>query len=107
VSRYRVRFAPAAQDDLNRLFDYLLERAETLEDLDRAQGVIGALEQAILGHLAVAPWSFRKAGDGGRSTRRELLVPAGAAGYVALYEIAGPHDVLVLAVRHQLEHDYH
>ncbi|NRF70986.1 type II toxin-antitoxin system RelE/ParE family toxin [Aquincola sp. S2] len=104
---FRVRFAPAAAEDLVRLFDYLLERAETIEDLDRAEGVIGALRQAIYAQLAVTPFSFRKAGDGSRSTRRELIVPSGSTGYVALYEITGPRDVLVLAVRHQLEQDYH
>ena len=104
---FRVRFAPAAQEDLVRLFDYLLERAETPEDLDRAQEVIEALRQAIFRQLAVTPFSFRKAGDGRRSTRRELIVPSGATGYVALYEIESPGAVLVLAVRHQLEQDYH
>jgi plasmid stabilization system protein ParE len=103
---FRVQFAAAADEDLVRLFQHLLERAETLEDLDRAEAVIGALRQAIFGQLALTPFSFRKAGDGKRSTRRELIVPAGATGYVALYEIAGPQDILVLAVRHQREDDY-
>jgi plasmid stabilization system protein ParE len=103
---YSVRFAPAAEDDLVRLFDFLLERAETIEDLDRAQEVIATLRQAMFGQLALSPFSFRKAGDGRSSTRRELLVPSGASGYVALYEIVSPSEVLVLAVRHQLEQDY-
>lgn len=104
---FRVRFAPAAERDLVRLFDHLLERAETVEDLDRAQQVIDVLRQAVDRQLAQTPFSFRKAGAGRRSTRRELIVPSGAVGYVALYEIAGPADIVVLALRHQLEQDYH
>lgn len=104
---FRVQFAPAAGEDLVRLFDHLLERVETLEDLEHAQEVIHTLRQAIAHQLALTPYSFRKAGDGRRSTRRELIVPTGATGYVALYEITGSRDVLVLAVRHQLEQDYH
>ena len=39
-------------------------------------------------------------------TRRELVITSGATGYVALYEIS-VGTVFVLAVRHQLEDDYH
>jgi hypothetical protein len=34
-------------------------------------------------------------------------MPAGASGYVALFEIAAPDSVVVIAVRHQREEDYH
>jgi len=34
---FDVRFSAAAEDDPERLFDFLLERAETAEDLDPAQ----------------------------------------------------------------------
>jgi hypothetical protein len=40
-------------------------------------------------------------------TRRELIIPFGATGYIALFEIASASIVLVLAVRHQREEDYH
>jgi plasmid stabilization system protein ParE len=102
-----VRITAAAEGDLARLFDFLLERAETPEDLSQAQQVLDSLRVAIASHLVASPWSYRKAGDGRRSTRRELVVPADAAGYVALYEIESPSSVVVLAVRHQLEDDYH
>jgi len=55
--------------------------------------------------LAATPYSFRKAGKS--PTRRELIIPFGATGYVALYEITGPSSVLVLAIRPQREEDYH
>jgi len=36
-----------------------------------------------------------------------LIIPFGATGYVALCEIASASTVVVLAVRHQREEDYH
>jgi len=56
-----------------------------------------------LAQLSRTPALFRRAG--GSPTRRELVIPFGAVGYVALYEIASSELVLVLAVRHQLEVD--
>jgi plasmid stabilization system protein ParE len=51
------------------------------------------------------PFVYRKAGDS--PFLRELLIPFRGAGYVALYEIEDAAHVTVLAVRHQLEDDYH
>ena len=104
---FTVKFAPSAGADMVRLFDHLLDHAETADDLERAQDVLQALHTAILSHLVTSPWSYRKADDGRSSTRREFIVPSGATGYVALYEIESPLSVVVLAVRHQLEDDYH
>ncbi len=104
---YEVRFTPAAEDDLLRLTDFLLIRAQDLDEVDRVDASIRTLRQAVEKQLSAVPWSFRKAGQGSRTTRRELVVPAGASGYVALYEIESTSRVLVLAVRHQLEQDYH
>ena len=102
---FDVRFSAAAHDDLARLFGFLLDRAETVEDLDLAQAAIEAVRSAAQNQLAATPYSFRKAGKG--PTRRELIIPFGANGYVALCEIAGPASVVVLAMRHQREEDYH
>ena len=89
---FTVKFAASAEADMVRLFDHLLDRAETAEDLARAQDVLEALHAAILSHLATSPWSYRKAGDGRSSTRRELIVPSGATGCVALYENREPAE---------------
>ena len=102
---FEVRFSASADDDLARLFDFLLDRAQTLEDLELAQAAIEALRSVALVQLAATPYSFRKAGKS--PTRRELIIPFGATGYVALYEIESPSSVVVLAVRHQREEDYH
>lgn len=102
--RFEVRFSVAAADELERLFDFLLERAQAVEDLDLTQSAIDAIRSAAENLLATTPYSFRKAGKS--PTRRELIVPFGGTGYVVLCEIEVSR-VLVLAVRHQREEDYH
>ena len=83
-----------------------LVRAEVVEDLDIADRALQAIDDA-LASLAKTPFLFRKA-TGTRSTlRRELVISHGASGYVLKYEIASPELVVVLAVRHQLEADFH
>ncbi len=102
---FEVRYAEAAWQALLRLFDVLLERARTAEHLEAAQTAIDAIREAVERSLSRAPFAYRKAGDG--PFHRDLLIPFGATGYVALYEIDGPASVEILAVRHQLEDDYH
>lgn len=99
-----VEFAPAARHDLLRLYEFLLDRAQCVEDLDLAERALAAIVAATDVHLSRTPLIYRKAAGG---LRRELLVPFGSTGYVVLYEIAGPANVVVLAVRHQREEDYH
>ena len=102
---FEVRFSAGADNDLARLFDFLLDLAHTLADLELAQAAVEALRSVALVQLAATPYSFRKAGTS--PTRRELIIPFGATtGYVALYEIESPSSVVVLAVRHQREADY-
>ena len=48
---------------------------------------------------------YRKAGDA--PFLRELIIPFGRTGYVALFEVEDAATVTILAVRHQLEDDYH
>jgi plasmid stabilization system protein ParE len=102
---FEVRFSPAARDDLVRLHDHLLARAESVEDLQFADRAINEIELSCKAQLARTPYLFRKAGSS--ATRRELVIPFGATGYVALYEIASASSLVVLAVRHQREEDYH
>lgn len=102
---FEVRYTPAARDDLLRLFDFLLERAQTEEDFDTAQEVIDAIKTAVQRHLSRSPFIYRKAGSS--PFLRELIIPYGSAGYVALYEIEDADTVNILAIRHQWEDDYH
>jgi len=100
-----VELAPTAEADLERLFEFLIDRSETTEDLDRAQAAIDAIRATVQHRLAITPFSFRKAAQ--NPTQRELIIPFGGSGYVALYEIVNASKVVVLAVRHQHEEDYH
>ncbi len=100
-----VELSPTAEADLERLFEFLLDRAETTQDLDRAQAAIDAVRAVAQQQLAMTPFSFRKAAKS--PAQRELIIPFGNSGYVALYEIVSASKVVVLAVRHQREEDYH
>ncbi|GAP39010.1 type II toxin-antitoxin system RelE/ParE family toxin [Piscinibacter sakaiensis] len=102
---FEVLVEPEAQADLLRLYGFLLERAEVVEDLDVAERAIQAIE-AALDALARTPFLFRKEEAARSPLRRELVIPFGASGYVVKYEIASPGLVVVLAVRHQHEGDY-
>jgi plasmid stabilization system protein ParE len=100
-----VELSITAEADLERLFDFMLDRAETTEDLERAQAAIEAIREAAQYRLAITPCSFRKAAQ--NPAQRELIIPFGGTGYVALYEIVSQSKVIVLAVRHQREQDYY
>ena len=102
---FEVRYTEAARDDLLRLFDFLLLRAETIEDFDAAQLAIDTIRTEVENHLSSAPFIFRKAGQS--PFVRELVIPFRGSGFVALYEIENDSAVNIIAVRHQLEDDYH
>lgn len=102
---YAVEFTQGAEDDLVRLYDYLLDRAETLEELDVAEVAVKVIRQAALSHLSTTPYSYRKVGA--RSTLRELIVPFGKTGYVLRFDIRSPELVLVIGTRHQREEDFY
>lgn len=52
---YAVEFAQGAEDDLVRLYDFQLDRAETLEELDVAEEAAKVIRQAALSHLSTTP----------------------------------------------------
>ncbi len=103
---FGVRLTREAEADLDRLFDFVLER-----ELERDGGDLSLAEQAVaairagLATLKTSPFTCRKAGQS--PFLRELIIPFGRSGYVALIEIESATEVVVVAVRHQLEDDYH
>ena len=105
IPGFEVRYTDSARDDLLRLFDFLLDSAQTAQDFDDAQLAVNAIQASVQGHLSRTPFIYRKAGAS--PFLRELVIPFRAGGYVALYEIEGGAVVNILAVRHQLEDDYH
>ena len=103
---FHVRLTHAAAEDLERLFDFVLER-----ELQRSDGDLQLAERALqaikngIATLRNSPFTCRKAGPS--PLLRELVIPFGRSGYVALFEIMDSTNVVVAAVRHQLEDDYH
>lgn len=102
MRRYRVRVTREARDDLLRLIDFFAARDEATP-----REAIAALEAAFT-TLSRLPYASRVA----RSPRpdptlRELVVPFSRTGYVVLFRVTDARTVSVLAVRHQLEEDYH
>lgn len=102
---FRIELTERARADLKRLFAFLLEREAQRDDgdpdlPDRAAAAI----TKSLGLLEWAPFTCRKAAES--PFLRELVIPFGSAGYVALFEIEDANRVWIVAVRHQLEDDY-
>lgn len=100
---FRVRFTREAEEDLIRLYEFILDRDVT--DWALAERALESIRHAI-SSLQHSPFSFRKASGQGSPFLRELVIPFGSAGYVALFEIEGSDVVTILAVRHQREDDY-
>ena len=96
---FNLRFTLEAKADLERLYSFLVEN-----DLLVAERALDTLGKAW-GLLEDFPFSCRKA-DGANPFLRELFIPFGGSGYVALFEIENDDTVTVLAVRHQREDDY-
>jgi plasmid stabilization system protein ParE len=96
---FRVRFTLEAKSDLERLYGFLAE-----QDLEAAERALDVIDRAWT-ILEEFPFSCRKAEDSNPFVR-EIVVPLGSAGYVALFEIENQQTVTVLAVRHQREDDY-
>jgi plasmid stabilization system protein ParE len=103
---FKVRLTRDAQADLDRLFDFLLERELSGDggDLCLPTQAIAALQSGIA-TLKTSPFTCRKAGQS--PFLRELVIPFGRDGFLALFEIEDGTSVAVLAVRHQLEDDFH
>ena len=103
---FRVRLTREAEADVERLFDFVLQR-----ELERDGGDLSLAEQAVaaipggFATLKTSPFTCRKAGQS--PFLRELIIPFGRSGYVALIEIESATEVVVVAVRHQREDDYY
>jgi len=94
----RWQLTTEAADDLERLTDFLLESAPEAA-LDTVSIVLDGLSIPAQHPLVGRPL------PGGQ---RELVISRGRTGYLALYRYDAQADVvLVLALRHQRESDYH
>ena len=96
---YRVRYTKAAREDLRQLFNFLPQK-----DIQAAHRARDAIVKAA-DFLQDFPFTCRKA-DEDNPLLRELIIPFGSTGYVALFEIEDQSTVTILAIRHQREDDY-
>ena len=103
---FHVSLTREAEADLERLFDFVLERelSRSGGDLDLAEKALHAIRAGIA-TLGASPFTCRKAAQ--RPFLRELVITFGRSGYVALFEIVDNTQVVVAAVRHQREEDFH
>ena len=103
---YTVEFSEAAVADLEQLLDFALQRELDSEtgDLDIPDRAIQAIKNGI-GILVLSPFACRKVGNS--PFVRELVIPFSRTGYVALFEIVDSNTVIIGAIRHQREDDYH
>ncbi|WP_193098807.1 MULTISPECIES: type II toxin-antitoxin system RelE/ParE family toxin [unclassified Burkholderia] len=100
---YTVRFTLEASDDLDRLYEFVVDRDDS--EVERAERALAAIASGIA-TLESSPFTCRKVHPS-MPFLRELIIPFGASGYVALFEIDDSQTVTILAVRHQRESDYH
>jgi plasmid stabilization system protein ParE len=94
----RVILSPGAFRDLQRLREFL--RPKSQEAAQRSARVIIKAIQV----LGLQPGIGRPAEDLGPNCR-ELPIDFGSSGYLALYRLKGD-EVIILAIRHQLEDEY-
>ncbi|AHF83013.1 plasmid stabilization protein [Rhizobium leguminosarum bv. trifolii WSM1689] len=97
---FELKYTPTFYEDLDRFADFLIER-----DPDLAERAINAMQKALM-MVEDFPLMARRA-SADDPLLRELVVPFGSAGYVVLFKVVSETSIIVLAVRHQREEDYH
>lgn len=102
--RYIVRLTAEALADLQRLEDFLIDQALQHGDVGLPDRAMDAIQEEFR-VLQRNPFTCRMAWED--PLERELVIPFGATGYVALFHIESDSLVLVSAIRHQREDDYH
>jgi len=102
--KYLVSFTREALEDLQRLEGFLLELAIKHGDWDLPDRALNAIRHEFR-ILESNPFTCRIAHDD--RLERELVIPFGASGYVALFHFVSEQDIVVSAIRHQREDDYH
>lgn len=88
---------------MRRLEEFLERAAMQSGDFDLPLRAVDAIVEEF-GILERNPFTCRRVSDD--PFERELVIPFGRAGYVALFRILSEHEVAVLAIRHQREDDY-
>lgn len=101
---WAVRLTREALDDLQRIEDVLMDQALRHADLDLPLRAFNSIQRELK-LLQSNPYTCRKTGSD--PFERELVIPFGGSGFVALFRILDEREIAVLALRHQREDDYH
>lgn len=97
---YQVRISKSADADMRRIYAQFAARDAGAARRARAT-ILKAMEL-----LKDFPLTCRKARPE-RLHIRELVIPFGHYGFIALFQVKDRSEVTVLAVRHQREEDFH
>lgn len=100
---YSVFLTQEALEDFRRLEDFLIDSALKRGDLDLPGRAVAAI-RSELRLLETNPFTCRIAEED--RFERELVIPFGASGYVALFRIIDDEQVAIAAIRHHREDDY-
>jgi len=101
---YTVRLTADAREDLLRLENFLVDTALRHGDFDLPMRAMTVIEREFR-ILERNPFTCRIASRD--RMEQELVIPFGTSGYVALFHILDNTEVVVSAIRHQREDDYH
>lgn len=96
---FRVRYSDTAREDIRRLITHV-----AAYDPIAARRASSAIKKAME-VLKEFPFTCRKASPE-TPLLRELVIPFGGSGFVALFDIKDSTSVTILAIRHQHEDDY-
>lgn len=101
---FSVRLTRQALEDLQRIEEFVVELALQHGDFGLPLRATDAIRREMR-ILQTNPYTCRKVGS--NPLERELVIPFGGSGFVALFEIISADEVAVCAIRHQREDDYH
>lgn len=96
---YLIRFTRSSRDDLKRLYLFLYKH-DKISAKHARDNIYKAIDT-----LKIFPFTCRKV-QTNNPFLRELIIPFGNNGYIALFEIEENNVITILALRHQREDDY-
>jgi plasmid stabilization system protein ParE len=104
--KYKVECSQAANEYLGRPFNIATQRELDSEsgDMEIPDRAVQAIKNGVA-FLRSSLFACRKVGNS--PFIRELVIPFGSTGYVAMFEIVDGNTVIIGAIRHQREDDYH
>lgn len=104
MKRYTVQLTPEANEDIERLFKFIIERDDN--NFHLAEEAIVTIKTYIFDQLSIFPYNSKKVNTF-NPYLRDIIIPFGSSGYIARFEIEPNEMISVLAVRHQRENDFH